>query len=135
VLAFRYKLEVLRDSPDALRDFGAVEYALWLGKPKKAAAVPLSAFAPGARRMLACDIIASLLELDLVDDAAKVLSQLGASETSPELEYFRGDILIRQGDSGRGGAVLEKLVLSSPGDVFAIRAKQLLSRLRKTTRN
>src|SRR5271157_865659 len=129
VLAFRYKLEVLRDSPDALKDFGAVEYALWLGRPKKAAAVPLSAFAPGARRMLACDIVASLLEQDLVDDAAKVLLQAGAAETSPELEYYRGEVLIRQGDSGKGAVVLEKLVLSSPGDVFAIRAKQLLSRL------
>ena len=135
VLAFRYKLEVLRDSPDALKDFGAVEYALWLGRPKKAAAVPLSAFASGARRMLACDIVAALLEQDLVDDAAKVLSQVGTSETSPELEYLRGNILIRQGDSGRGAAVLEKLVLSAPGDVFAIRAKQLLSRLGKATRN
>jgi tetratricopeptide (TPR) repeat protein len=129
-LAFRYKLEVLKDSPpDALGDFGAVEYALWLGRPKKAEAVPLSGREPAVRRMLACGIAAELLAQDFVDDAAKVLAQLPASDTTPELSYYRGEILIRQGFPAKGAEVLNRLVLSNPGDVFALRAKRLLLRI------
>jgi hypothetical protein len=135
ILAYRYKLELLKDSPEACGDFGAAEYALWLGQPKRAATTPLAAFAPMARQMLACDVVAALLEKNLADDAAKTVSQIPPDQSGPELTFYRGDILIRQGSIAEGSKVLEQLMLSHPGDVFAIKAKLILAHLELSPRH
>jgi hypothetical protein len=135
MLAYRYKLELLKDASQAYQDFGALEYAVWLGQPKKAAGMSFAAYAPMVRQMLACDLVAALLEKNLVAEAQKVASQVPPEAAGPELEFYKGDILIRQGSIAEGSKVLEELVVSHPNDVFAIRAKQVLASLGQARRN
>ncbi len=135
MLAYRYKLELLKDASQAYQDFGVLEYAVWLGQPKKATGMSFAAYAPMVRQMLACDLVAALLEKDLAPEAQKVALQVPPGEGGPELEFYKGDILIRQGSITEGSKVLEQLVISHPNDVFAIRAKQVLASLGQARRN
>jgi hypothetical protein len=135
MLAYRYKLEVLKDAPQAYQNIGALEYAIWLGQPQKVAGMSFVAYPPLVRQMLVCDLVAALLEKNLAADAQKAALQVPPEEAGPELEFYKGDIFIRQGLIAEGSKVLEQLVLSHPDDVFAIRAKQVLANLGQAHHN
>lgn len=132
LLGYRYKLEVLRDAPSALSDFGAIAYAVWLGKPQKAAMRSLAAYPPAVREMLVCELVAALAVKNLLAEAQKAASQVPLSQAGPELRYYWGDILIKQGAVGEGRTVLEQLILSHPDDVFALKGKVILVNLKKS---
>ncbi len=134
MIADRYKLELLKDAPEACRDFGALQLALWLGRPQQVTGLSFAAYPPAVRTMLACDLVAALLEKNLVAAAGNAAAQVPPGEAGPELQFYKGDILIRQDSVAQGTSVLEQILLSNPDDVFAIRAQQVLSTLGKSSR-
>jgi hypothetical protein len=131
ILGYRYRLEVLKDAPSAYRDFGALEYAIWLNQPLKAAALSFSGYPPAARQMLVCGLVAALCEKNLLAEAQKAAAQVPQTEAGPELQYYCGDILVRQGSVAEGEKILEQLVLAHPEDVFALKAKIILKKLKR----
>jgi tetratricopeptide (TPR) repeat protein len=131
MLGYRYKLEVLKDAPSAYQDFGALEYAIWLNQPIKAAALPFSGYPPAARQMLVCELVSALCEKKLLAEAQKAATQVPSGEAGPELQYYCGDILIRQGSVPEGAKILEQLVLAHPEDVFSLKAKVILKNLKR----
>lgn len=128
-LSYRYKLELLKDAPIALADFGVLEYSLWLGRPAQAPLASVSTYPAPVRRMMVCEVVSALLDKSQVSDASAALSKIPLSETGPEVDFYRGDILVRQGSIAQGSKVLEQIVLSYPDDVFAIKAKSVLAHL------
>ena len=137
LLSYRYRLAVLAAAPGALQDFSDISYALWCGKPDKAAAKKLSAAYPRqVREMLACDIIRSYAKVKRFG-AAQALAEAIFIDTArvdsagPELRYYYADVCIRQGNTERGAAMLEHLILADPDNVFSGRARVLLASLKK----
>lgn len=131
MLGYRYRLEVLKDAPSVYQDFGALEYAIWLNKPEKAAALLFGGYPPAARQMLVCELVAALCEKKLLAEAQKAAAQVPQGEAGPELQYYCGDILIGQGSVAEGTKILEQLVLTHPEDVFALKAKIILKNLKR----
>jgi len=131
MLGYRYKLEMLKDAPNAYKDFGALEFSLWLGQPLRAAGLSLAGYPAAARQMMVCDLVAALCEKKLYAEAQKAAAQVPQAEAGAELQYYTGDILIKQGSAAEGAKILEQLVLSHPEDVFAVKAKVILKSLKK----
>jgi hypothetical protein len=132
ILGYRYKLEVLKDAPSAYKDFGVLAYAVWLGQPQKAAGISFTGYPAAVQRMLVGGLVSALLEKKLLLEARKAATQVPSADTGPELQYYLGDINIKQGAINEGIKILEQLVLAHPDNVFAIRAKLVLVNLKKT---
>jgi len=128
-LSYRYKLELLKDAPFAVADFGAVEYSIWQGRPSRAHLSQVSSVPVSVARMMVFDVVEALLDKGKVDDAASALANISRDDSVPEAQFLRGDILVRQGSVSKGAQILQDLVISNPSDVFAIKAKSVLDQL------
>jgi hypothetical protein len=136
VLSYRYRLEVLASAPQAMQDFCAMAFALWRGRPDKAAVPHFSAYPRPVREMLVCDIVKGLIGVRRFGEARDVaaafgLDSAGVNSAGPELRYYHAKILIQQGLIDQGAAALEQLMLAYPHDVFSGRARLLLASLKK----
>jgi hypothetical protein len=138
VLSYRYRLEVLASAsaPQALQDYCAMAFALWRGRPDKAAVPGFLAYPRPVREMLVCDIVKGLTGMRRFGEARDVaaaigLDSAGVDSAGPEIRYFHAEILIQQGLTDQGAAALERLMLAYPHDVFYGRARLLLASLKK----
>jgi tetratricopeptide (TPR) repeat protein len=134
ILAYRYRLSALSSAasfPQALRDFGAIAYALWCGKPDKASSVALSSYPRPLREMLTCDIVRAYAREKRFDSARAAAEAAGLDSAGGELRYYYADACIQQGYFDKGAAVLEQLMLADPNNVFSGRARLLLGSLKK----
>jgi Tetratricopeptide repeat len=133
ILTYRYRLSVAStaaSAPEALRDFGAIAYALWCGKPDKASLVGLSPYPRPFREMLLCDIVRAYGRAKRFDSARAVAEAAGLDSAGGELRYYYADVCIQQGYFDKGAAVLEQLMLADPNNVFSGRARLLLGSLK-----
>lgn len=135
ILSYRYRLTVLASAPapGAVRDFCVIAYALWRGKPEAAAAARLSASAypREVRETLACDIVKAFCNAKRFGDARAAAEAVGLDSAGPELRYYYADACIQQGHLDQGTAMLERLMLAGPDNVFSGRARALLKSLKK----
>jgi hypothetical protein len=131
VLSYRYRLEVLASAPQALQDYCAMAFALWRGRPDKAAVPGFLAYPRPVREMLVCDIVKGLTGMRRFGEARDAAASFGLDSAGPELRYYHAEILIQQGFLDQGAAALERLMLAYPHDVFYGRARLLLASLKK----
>jgi hypothetical protein len=131
VLSYRYKLERLKDAPEAMADFGAVEYCVWRKRPETVATRAFQAYPPAVQELLVCDIVKALADKRLFGDALKCAAQVPLEGAGAEFVYTYAEVLIRQGSVDEGSRILEKLMLSHPQDVFSGKARLLLLGLKK----
>jgi hypothetical protein len=133
IMSYRYRLEVIASAsvPQAMRDFCALSYALWCGKPDKAAAIRLTAYPREVRDLLVCDIVKAFIQEKRFGEAGKTAAASGPDSAGPELRYYYADALIQQGYLDEGAAMLEQLLLANPNDVFSGRSRILLESLKK----
>jgi hypothetical protein len=132
IMSYRLRLELLATArPGAMQDFCSLSYALWAQKPEKADTLRLAPCPRELRDLLASDIIREFVRLGRFAAAQAVAVASGIDSAGPELQYYYADVLIKQGLYDRGIKVLEKLLLGFPADVYAARARILLSGLRK----
>jgi hypothetical protein len=128
-LSYRYKLELLKDAPSAVADFGAVEYAIWQGRPSRAHLAHLSSVPSSVARMMVFDVVEALLDKGNINEAATALANIAIDDSVPEARFYRGNVLIKQGSVNKGAQILQDLMLSNPADIFAIKAKSVLEQL------
>jgi len=129
ILEYRYQLEMISSgaTPQALKDFSAIHYALFRNLPKKAAAIPLAEFTKPIRDMLCCDIANAFLRNNDYQNAIATIVSGSPDSGSCELRFLYGQAMLLQGATQQGTGVLEQLMLACPTDVFSGRARALLS--------
>jgi len=146
ILRYRYWVQKLDDSQSALDVWGKLEYAVYIGdmaaavrllkghgmkgEPGEMLAVRLArALAKSQRPAEALEIL-ELADDGGVDYGIKGINRKTATRApSPEYLYFRAEMLSEAGRMDEARAVANKILVEHPLDIFAQKARILLSKI------
>jgi hypothetical protein len=130
-LSYRYKFNIIKEDPSSFKDFGTIQYEIWLNRPEKAISLIKKDFSSSIKMLIACDVCRALYKKQLYSDALKIIYMFELSDLSPELSFILGDILIKQGETNKGIKILEDIIINYPSDVFSYKAKKILEEIKK----
>jgi hypothetical protein len=133
VLDYRLGLHLYQGSSDALSVWSRIVTALYIGKPEEgektlAVAQALPTDLAIALQLL---IIRDLLARERVDAAMAFFAKHGEGTMSPEYLYLHADAELKSGQVTLARDLLLRIIGDFPSDVFAEKARVLLSRLER----
>ncbi len=128
---YRYWLLRLADTPETLAKFIRIEYTLYKGDPKKAAAQFCGSVDTAAEDWrIGLRIARAFIDITEYGEAVATL-RCAPATGEPEYLYFLADALVRHHAYQEARPLLERLVLDFPADQFTTRARVLLAGIPK----
>ena len=132
LLNCRLVLQRFKGEDSWLKEWGRVQYWLFLGKPLVAyERIPPRKYSAELQDALLLCITKKLSEQGDMQTALRIFEQEGDSAASPEYLYGHADQLYKSMNIGKARVLLLKIIRDYPGSVFSEKARVLLAGLPK----
>jgi len=129
LLKYRYRFERLKNDPQALDAWGAVEYALYTGDREKARAmIDTGGIGRDAAQLLIVLLAREHLSHGEPAQAVGLIRRLEPQTAGAEETYYCGEGLFMLGEFGEARKVLEQVIMLFPDSIYSSRARVLISR-------
>ncbi|NLG18456.1 MAG: tetratricopeptide repeat protein [Fibrobacter sp.] len=130
LLSYKYRMQRFGKSETALDTWAEIEYNIYIGKPERASSLLSEAKVPmDLKGHLVLRLAEALIEKGHNSASLKLLAGWDESGAAPELLYYKGEALMRTGEIDSARAIMNRIVLQHPDDVFSGKARIFLSGL------
>ncbi|MDR0305994.1 MAG: hypothetical protein LBI42_04045 [Chitinispirillales bacterium] len=130
LLRYKYQLQMLADDKAALKTWAEIEYLIFI-EDLTAAVQKLKVYTPAgaAGEMIVLRVGQQLVNSGRTTEAFETLDLVKNSELTSEFLYFKAEVLYSANRKEEARAAAGKLLTDFPADVFAQKARILLSRI------
>ncbi len=131
ILNYKFRYNKLLDDQNASKLWSDLEFLIYTGNLQKAKQLLLSINIDDEnRQMLAAVLGRVMTEKGNADETLEMLDSLSIKKPGPEILYFRAEALYIVGRLKESSLAAEQILLEYPTDVFAQKARILLSGIR-----
>ncbi|MFP4013917.1 MAG: tetratricopeptide repeat protein [Chitinispirillaceae bacterium] len=133
VLNYRFRIQKLQADYDALKVWSAMEYHIFTGNLQKGADLLRSQKLSGeAKEMISVLLGKAYLKKSKPAEAISALDLVNVEKHSPEFLYTRAEALYIVGRLEEARTAAEEILVDSPTDVHAQKARVLLAQIRSS---
>ncbi|MFP4241478.1 MAG: hypothetical protein ACLFQB_02260 [Chitinispirillaceae bacterium] len=131
VLNYRFGVKKLQGDAHALKTWAQIEYYIYIGKLQKGADLLFSeGLSNEVTEWLAVRLGRTLLRARRALETIQILDKVNIEKHSPEFLYIKAEALYIEGRLKQASSLVEQLLVDFPTDVFAQKARILLTRIR-----
>jgi hypothetical protein len=135
ILGYRFRLQLLQRSKEALSAWSRIEYDLFTDRPDRAVRrLSDQAVPPDGKRALLVSIIRTMLVRGDTGAVMPLFQEQGEAADSPEYLYLYAETLLRAGGSEQAERLLLRIIKDYSGDVFSEKARVLLAKIKSKSK-